>query len=44
MIINNLNIVRIALKPPEANSPLIIDPDAVLAGAIAPQHLKTVAG
>ncbi len=44
MIVNNFNIFRIAILPDEAHPKLIIDADAVLAGAITLQCFKVVAG
>ena len=34
----------IAVRPPEADAPLIVDPDAMLAGTVALQFLQPVAG
>jgi hypothetical protein len=42
MVVYDLNVVRIALAPAKANSPLIVDPDAVLAFPIAPQGFQPV--
>ena len=35
MIVDNLNIMTVMTHPPEANAPLIVDPDIYLAGALA---------
>jgi hypothetical protein len=45
MVINNLHVGRTggAFRPVEADSPLIVDADAVLAFSISSQHFKTVA-
>jgi hypothetical protein len=43
VVIDNLHIVGIAPVPLKADAPLIVDADAVLAGAVAPQPLQTVA-
>jgi hypothetical protein len=42
MIINNLNIVRIALAPNETNAPLAVDANAVLAFSAAFQRFQPV--
>jgi len=42
MVIDYLNLVRVALAPHEAYAPLIVDPDAVLAQTIALQALKPI--
>jgi hypothetical protein len=34
MVVDDLNILGIAVSPRETNSPLIVDPDAVLTCAI----------
>ena len=44
MIINNLNLEGIAVSPPKADPPLVIDANAVLASAIALELLQAVAG
>jgi hypothetical protein len=44
MIINNFNLVRIALLPTEADTPLVIDPNAPLAAAAAFERLQSGAG
>jgi hypothetical protein len=43
MIISNLNLGSIALRPGEANPKLIVDSDAVLASAVAFQRFQPVA-
>ena len=45
MVIDNLDIrwTGSAFRPFKANSPLIVDPDAILALSISLQRLKTVA-
>src|SRR5688500_16250314 len=45
MVINDLDVkrLRMAVRPLEANSPAIVDPDAVLTCSIANQRLKAVA-
>ena len=42
VVIDYFNIVGIAFMPPEADSPLVIDPDAMLPLPISFQLLKTV--
>ena len=43
MVIRDLDIYRPAFRPDEANPPLLIDPDAVLSGAVAFQCLQRIA-
>lgn len=42
MVINDLNIFGTGLAPAEANSPLVVNPDAPLAFSFAAQPFKTV--
>ena len=44
MIINKLDLVGVPIFPPRADSPLVIDTNTVLAGAIAFELLQAVAG
>jgi hypothetical protein len=44
VIVNDLNLIRIARTPAEANAPLIVDANTMLAGAITLEFLKPVAG
>ena len=44
MVINDLHILSVMAGPSEADSPLIIDPDAVLPLPVAPQSLQSIAG
>jgi hypothetical protein len=44
MIIHNFDIVHITTLPSKANSPLIIDTDAVLPLPVAFQRFKLIAG
>ena len=44
MIVDNLNVLRIAIFPDEAYPPFVIDPDAVLSRALSLQRFETVAG
>jgi hypothetical protein len=43
VIVNDLNLVGVALSPPETHAPLIVDPNAMLASPIAVQPLQSVA-
>jgi hypothetical protein len=42
VIVHYFDIVRILFPPNETDAILIVDPDAVLAGAISPQCFKPV--
>ena len=44
MVIGDLDIVGIAKFPAEADPPLVVDPDAPLAGTIAGKLFEPVAG
>src|ERR1017187_6550724 len=43
VIIHDLDFVRVAVTPREADAPAVIDPNAVLAGAVSLQRLQPVA-
>lgn len=43
MVVDDLNVVRVAVRPPKADPPLIVDPDAVLSSTIAAQLLEPIA-
>jgi hypothetical protein len=43
MVVSDLNIVRVAISPSEADTPLVVDADAVLTGSISPEPLKAIA-
>jgi hypothetical protein len=43
MIVSNFNLVRIGCLPPEADAPLVVDPHAPLAAAVAPEGFQSVA-
>ncbi len=43
MVINNFDILNVALGPAEANAPLIIDANTPLSGPLATQLFKSVA-
>lgn len=42
MVIDNLNIESVAILPFEANAPLLVDADAVLARAVASECLELI--
>jgi hypothetical protein len=42
MIIDDLNVKGVTVTPPETDPPLTVDPDAVLAFAIAFQSLELI--
>ncbi len=44
MVVHDFHIVGVAVPPHEADAILIIDPDAVLALALAVQRLQPVSG
>ena len=44
MVIHDLDIVRIAVRPTKADAPLIVDPDAVLSRPIALEPLEPIPG
>jgi hypothetical protein len=44
VIVHDFNIPRIVIGPPEANPPLVIDPDAHLADTIALKDLQSIPG
>jgi hypothetical protein len=43
VVINNFNLVGVPVKPHKAQSPLIVDANAVLTSTIADQSLQSVA-
>src|SRR4051794_17041451 len=43
MVIDNLDALGAALRPGEADPPLVVDPDAVLADTVSPQGFQPVA-
>jgi hypothetical protein len=43
MIVHDLDIVSVAVPPDEAQAPLVVDPDAVSAGAISDEFFQAVA-
>lgn len=44
MVIDNLDFMNIAIAPNETNTPLVVDPDAVLARSVPSQRLQPVTG
>jgi hypothetical protein len=44
MVINDLDVFGTCPCPAEADAPLVVDPDAVLALPIAAKHLESVSG
>jgi len=42
MIVDDLDVQGVTVTPPEADPPLLVDPYAVLALAIAPQSLELI--
>ncbi|MNL88828.1 hypothetical protein D3C87_2187830 [compost metagenome] len=42
VIITDLDLIGVAIPPNETNTPLIVDPDAVLSLAIALQGLQAI--
>jgi len=42
VIVHDLDIERIAMVPAKADAPLIVDPNAVLTGAIPDEFLQAV--
>ena len=44
MIVNDFDLVRVAIAPGEAYTPPVVDPYAVLTRSIAGQFLETVPG
>src|SRR5690349_12605153 len=44
VIVNDLDVIGVPVFPSKTNAPLIVDADAVLAGAIARQLLRSIPG
>jgi len=42
VVIHNFNLVRVALAPYEANPPLVVDPNTVLAFSVSAQALQPI--
>ena len=43
MVVHDLDVLGVAVRPAKADPPLIVDPDTVLSGAIAFELLESVA-
>ena len=43
MVVRDLDVPCFAIAPSETDTPLIVDPNAVLPASVAPQRLKTIA-
>jgi hypothetical protein len=43
VVVDDLDVVRVTLRPAQADPPLVVDPDAVLARAVPAQGLEAVA-
>src|SRR6266851_7730209 len=43
VIVNNLNVEGIVIGPAEADTPLLVDPEAHLSGTVTFQHFEPVA-
>lgn len=44
MLVADLDLTRVAVLPDEADAPLVVDTDAVLAGAVAAEPLEVLPG
>jgi hypothetical protein len=44
MVIDDLYVVRISLNPPEAQPPLVVQPDTVLSLAVTLESLQSISG
>ena len=44
MVVHDFHLIRISILPQEADTPLIVDPDAVLTLSIAAQRLQAIPG
>ena len=44
MVVNYLNIKSVTIIPDKADSPLIVDPDAMLTVAIPAERLQAISG
>ncbi len=44
VIVDHLNVESVASFPTKADTPLVVDPDAVLTPTITPERLKTITG
>jgi hypothetical protein len=44
VVVDDLDVVRVTLRPAQADPSLVVDPDAVLARAVPAQGFEAVAG
>jgi hypothetical protein len=44
VIVHDLDFVRVPIQPSKAYAPLVVDPNAVMTGAIATERLESVPG
>jgi len=44
VIVDDLDVMRTVRRPPKADPPLVIDPDAELTGSKAFERLQSIAG
>ena len=44
MIVDNLDVMRVGSEPAEADAPLVVDSDTVLASPVPSEFLKAVCG
>lgn len=44
MVIHDLNVVRVAVSPPETDPPLVVDPNAVLTFPVSCQFFQPIPG
>jgi hypothetical protein len=42
MVVHYLDVICVRIAPYEADTPLVVDPNAVLAGTVPNQHLQSV--
>lgn len=42
MVVNDFDVVGIAIAPRETDAPLVIDPDAVRSGPVTPQRFQMI--
>src|SRR5437867_7780491 len=43
MVVDDLNVVRVAVGPPETDAPLLVDPDRVLSGPVTSERFQAIA-
>lgn len=44
VVVNDLHLLRSGVRPPEADSPLVVGPDAVLPGSVTLERFEPVTG